>query len=251
MYHRAGPAARGSACCPRPSCCQRSADAGSTGHRGPPLRGPDAVVTGIEAARRHGVRRGPIPTATSICSSPTTDSPRAPAMSTSSAPAACRRRLYVAGMPLAPVPRAVVDGARRLILAAQVTELLADAVQRGLCTVGQLRSRSRPRNDGARAIRGRCSARSAPVSDRPQNERPRRCGGAGSARALVERRRIRRVAASSASRTLGGTTSRWPGRSTRSPGTWLPRTTPASRREPPCSRPRASRSSHAAEAADR
>jgi hypothetical protein len=43
-------------------------------------------------------------------------------------------------MPVAPVPRALVDGARRLSSPQQTTELLADAVQRGFCTIGQLRS---------------------------------------------------------------------------------------------------------------
>ena len=43
-----------------------------------------------------------------------------------------------AGIPLAPVPRACIDAARRLTRPGDVAELLADAVQRGLCTVGAL-----------------------------------------------------------------------------------------------------------------
>ncbi len=41
-------------------------------------------------------------------------------------------------MPLAPVPRAVIDAARRLRDAREITELIADPVQRGLCTVAHL-----------------------------------------------------------------------------------------------------------------
>ena len=48
------------------------------------------------------------------------------------------RAVVRAGVPLAPVPRAVVDAARRLRSAREITELLADPVQRGLCTVTQL-----------------------------------------------------------------------------------------------------------------
>jgi hypothetical protein len=42
------------------------------------------------------------------------------------------------GLPLAPVARAVIDGARQLSSPREATELLADAVQRRLCTVSQL-----------------------------------------------------------------------------------------------------------------
>ena len=42
------------------------------------------------------------------------------------------------GFPLAPVARAVVDGARRLSSPREATELLADVVQRGLCTAAEL-----------------------------------------------------------------------------------------------------------------
>ena len=42
------------------------------------------------------------------------------------------------GVPLVPVCRACLDAARRLHSAAEITELIADAVQRGLCTPGPL-----------------------------------------------------------------------------------------------------------------
>ena len=41
-------------------------------------------------------------------------------------------------VPLAPAARACLDGARRLHSAAEITELIADTVQRGLCTPAQL-----------------------------------------------------------------------------------------------------------------
>jgi hypothetical protein len=100
--------------------------------------GPDAVVTGLEAARRHGIRRGPEPGGRLHLLVP---HGRRPAGArhvdierTHRMPAAVLRR----GVPLAPVPRAVVDGARRLASPREITELLADAVQRGHCTVNQL-----------------------------------------------------------------------------------------------------------------
>ncbi len=42
------------------------------------------------------------------------------------------------GVPLAPACRACLDAARRLHSTAEVTELIADTVQRGLCTPAQL-----------------------------------------------------------------------------------------------------------------
>ena len=100
--------------------------------------GSDAVVTGLEAARRHGIRRGPEPDGRLHLLVP---HDRRPANAryviverTHRMPPSILR----SGVPLAPVPRAVVDGARRLKSARETTELLADAVQRGLCTVGQL-----------------------------------------------------------------------------------------------------------------
>ena len=102
--------------------------------------GPDAVVTGLHAARRHGVRRGPEPGGRLHLLVP---HGRRPAGAryvdierTHRMPSAVLR----SGVPLAPVQRAVVDGARRLDSPREITELIADAVQRGLCTVSELGS---------------------------------------------------------------------------------------------------------------
>jgi hypothetical protein len=118
------------------------------------LCGPDAVVTGLEACRRHGLRRGP------LRRPPDDDIPPevhvlVPAQRqvrsvgylhverTLRLPPAVLRR----GVPLAPVARACTDSARRLTSAADITELLSDPVQRGLCTVAAL---SRELDTGSR-----------------------------------------------------------------------------------------------------
>jgi hypothetical protein len=100
--------------------------------------GPDAVVTGIEAARRQGVRRGPDPDGRLHLLVPHDQQPASTRYVVVERTRRMPHAVQRGGMPLAPVPRAVVDGARRLASPEQVTELLADAVQRSLCTVGQL-----------------------------------------------------------------------------------------------------------------
>ncbi|HLU58158.1 MAG TPA: hypothetical protein VKZ81_22080 [Pseudonocardia sp.] len=108
------------------------------------LCGPDAVVTGLEACRRHGIRRGPV----------RRDPAGGPLEVHVLVPASRQVRsvgyvhverthrlppaVVAGGIPLAPVPRACIDAARRLDRPGEVTELLADAVQRGLSTVAAL-----------------------------------------------------------------------------------------------------------------
>jgi hypothetical protein len=109
------------------------------------LCGPDALVTGLEACRRHDIRRGPVRAAESNGSPaevhvlvPATRQVRSVGYvhveRTHRLPSAIVR----GGIPLAPVPRACIDAARRLNRPGDVTELLADAVQRGLCTIAAL-----------------------------------------------------------------------------------------------------------------
>lgn len=109
------------------------------------LCGPDAMVTGLEACRRHGIRRGPVrggdhsehPVEIHVLV-PATRQVRSVGYvhveRTNRLPAAIVR----GRIPLAPVPRACIDAVRRLDRPGDVAELLADAVQRGLCTVGAL-----------------------------------------------------------------------------------------------------------------
>jgi hypothetical protein len=108
------------------------------------LGGPDAMLTGVEACRRHGLRRGPVRR---------DDGERRPEIhilvpearqirSVDFVHVERTRRLPVPavreGIPLAPLVRACTDTARRISSTAEVTELFADPVQRGRCTVGAL-----------------------------------------------------------------------------------------------------------------
>ena len=83
--------------------------------------GPGSIVTGVHAARRHGVRRGPGPGPTIQILVPHTRQVRCTAWieverSERMPPAVLRD-----GLPLAPVPRAVVDAARRMRDARDIT----------------------------------------------------------------------------------------------------------------------------------
>jgi hypothetical protein len=110
------------------------------------LCGPRSVVTGLEACRRHGLRRGPgrvehgredargevhllVPHDRQIRSVGYVHAERTRRLPDP----LVRRRLR-----LAPIARACMDAARRLRIPGDVTELLADPVQRGLCTVESL-----------------------------------------------------------------------------------------------------------------
>jgi hypothetical protein len=109
------------------------------------LGGPEAMVTGAEACRRHGLRRGParprdewdaidevhllVPHSRQVRSVGYVLIER-----TTSLPEPVIR----SGVPLAPLPRACIDAARRLRTEGEIAELLSDAVQRRLCTVAQL-----------------------------------------------------------------------------------------------------------------
>jgi len=100
--------------------------------------GPDAVLTGLEACRRHGVRRGPSPQPPMHVLVPHDRQVRSAAHIQVERSRRMPPSLTRGGVPLAPVPRAVIDAARRLRDAREITELLADPVQRGLCTAAQL-----------------------------------------------------------------------------------------------------------------
>jgi hypothetical protein len=127
------------------------------------LCGPDSLVTGLEACRRHGIRRGPlhlldggdepaevhvlVPAGRQVRSVGYVHVER-----TYRIPAAVPRK----GVPLAPIPRACIDATRRLQRPGDVAEVLSDAVQRGLCTtpalVQELESGSRRGTAVPRAV---------------------------------------------------------------------------------------------------
>jgi hypothetical protein len=122
----------------RPTRCQQV-------HAALLLCGPDAVVTGLEACRRHGIRRGParpvvdtrdfaevqilIPDDRQVRSVGFVHVTR-----TNRMPGGPTRD----GVPLAAVPRACADAVRRLRSRGEIAEVLSDAVQRGMCTISSL-----------------------------------------------------------------------------------------------------------------
>ncbi|WP_219416322.1 hypothetical protein [Pseudonocardia nigra] len=118
------------------------------------LGGPDAMVTGLEACRRYGLRRGParirderespeevdllVPQHRQLRSVGYVHVTR-----TKSLPEPVLRE----GVPLAPLTRACTDAARRRRNDGEIAELISDAVQRNLCTVAAL---GRQLDDGSR-----------------------------------------------------------------------------------------------------
>jgi hypothetical protein len=109
------------------------------------LGGPGAMVTGAEACRRHGLRRGParlrderdavdqvhllVPDSRQLRSVGYVHVQR-----TKSLP----EPVFRSGVPLAPLARACIDAARMLRTEGEIAELLSDAVQRRLCSVVEL-----------------------------------------------------------------------------------------------------------------
>jgi hypothetical protein len=109
------------------------------------LGGPEAMVTGAEACRRHGLRRGParlrdereaidevhllVPAGRQLRSVGYVHVERTNALP---------EPVVRSGIPLAPLPRACINAARRLRTEGEIAELLSDAVQRRLCTVAEL-----------------------------------------------------------------------------------------------------------------
>ena|GEM_PF-258603 len=109
------------------------------------LCGPDALVTGLEACRRHGLRRGPVRQVTERGSFvevhiliPQDRQVRSVGYLHVERTLRLPSDVVRDGFPLAPVPRSCTDAARRIRSRAEITELLSDSVQRGLCTVSAL-----------------------------------------------------------------------------------------------------------------
>jgi hypothetical protein len=100
--------------------------------------GADALLTGLEACRRHGVRRGPQVDGTLHLLVPHDRQPRSTGYVVIERTQRLPQAVVQLGVPLAPVSRAAVDAARRIAAPATVAELMADTVQRGLCTVREL-----------------------------------------------------------------------------------------------------------------
>lgn len=94
--------------------------------------GPDAVLTGVEAARMHGVKRLPADRTVHVLISHNGGV-------SSWGFAMVERTVHlpepteVDGLPVAPLARALFDAARRMTQLDEVRAMIADAVQRGLC----------------------------------------------------------------------------------------------------------------------
>jgi hypothetical protein len=109
------------------------------------LGGPDAMVTGVEACRRHGLRRGParlrnereIPDEVHLLV-PHRRQVRSVGYVLVERTTSLPEPVFRSGIPLAPLPRACIDAARRQRTEGEIAELLSDAVQRRLCTVAEL-----------------------------------------------------------------------------------------------------------------
>lgn len=106
--------------------------------------GPDALLTGIEACRRHGLRRGPARAPASASEKvsilvPDTRQLRSVEFVDVSRTSRLPPPHLRGGVPMAPIVRACADAVRAMETASEITELLSDAVQRGLCTVAALR----------------------------------------------------------------------------------------------------------------
>jgi hypothetical protein len=99
--------------------------------------GPGSALTGVEAADRHGVRRLPTDQSVHVLV------PNARALASQSFMVVERSRRpwsihMIGGFPLVNVERALVDAARREQRLDVVRAMLADGLQRGLCTVASL-----------------------------------------------------------------------------------------------------------------
>jgi hypothetical protein len=106
--------------------------------------GEGAMVTGLHACRQHGLRRGPSPSPDAVhVLVPSNRQPQTNQFVVIERTWRLPAPRFVGGLPCAPVPRACLDAARRIRDSRAVIELLADAVQRGFCTVGDLESELR------------------------------------------------------------------------------------------------------------
>jgi hypothetical protein len=109
------------------------------------LGGPESLVTGAEACRRHGLRRGLLRRRDDRESIEEVDLlvPDRRQLRSVDYVHVVRTRtvpepVVRSGIALAPLPRACMDAARRLRTDGEIAELLSDAVQQRLCTVADL-----------------------------------------------------------------------------------------------------------------
>ncbi len=101
--------------------------------------GPRALLTGLEACRDHGVRRGPDANGAVHILVPHDHQLRAAEYVTVERTRRLPDAIKVRGIRLSPPARACID-ATRIRSAREVAEILADAVQRRICTVAELQA---------------------------------------------------------------------------------------------------------------
>jgi hypothetical protein len=106
------------------------------------LAGDGAVITGLEACRRHGLRRGPVQAGGRERIVHVLVPSNRQVRSVGFVHIERTRRsvdpVIRGGVPVAPVVQACSDAVRRLGTAGEIAELLSDAVQRGLCRISDL-----------------------------------------------------------------------------------------------------------------
>jgi len=128
--------------------------------------GPQAIVTGTEAARRYGLRQVPDDDLVHLLV-PNQSRVRSAGFALVERTIHLPRKVLREGIPLAPIDRAVLDAVRRWRVADPVRALLTEAVQRGRCRprdllveldTGSRRGTALPRQvlmevcDGARSV---------------------------------------------------------------------------------------------------
>lgn len=101
--------------------------------------GPNTVVTGLEACRRHGFRQTELPPDTGVhLLIPHTQRRKSCEFVTIERSERMPLAIVRDGVPLAPAVRATLDAARRIRATEPVSKLLIEAVQRGRCSPAAL-----------------------------------------------------------------------------------------------------------------
>lgn len=100
--------------------------------------GPDAMLTGVQAARLYGVRRLP-PERRAHTLIPHQSKVATWGFAIVERTIHLPEPVEIDGLPVAPLARALIDAARRMEDLPSVRAMIHDAVHRGLCTPGELR----------------------------------------------------------------------------------------------------------------
>lgn len=100
--------------------------------------GPDAMVTGVEAARMHGVKRLPADRKVHVLV-PHKSGVSSWGFATVERTVHLPEPTAIDGLPVAPLARALFDAARHMDRLDEVRAMITDAVRRGLCEPGDLK----------------------------------------------------------------------------------------------------------------